>query len=343
MDIMLWLLVGANWYYTIWLLILIVYFSFLIISLKNYWKYSRFLLKKYWFCLIGWEFNNWKTRLLTQIGDTAIEKNKFVISNYYYWKAFLNFSSVNDLRLLINDLLYLWEYQNHTDNEIKEIYKNYGNWFLKEIEKKRKEFRKKYKYIPYNNKYVCNFVLLWDEFHQYFYSRDALVNFKWDNKDFLTTLHQVRHYNVFCALATQDLEDLDLKFRKLASYEIDTVQKWNLLFWFNLFRYKAKRSEDDKQFLKINRLPILKINNYSVNIILWNIERKLNIIINKYWFIKKLFKKNIEFKKFNELQFKTKFNVNIKHSIYKENELFEKLNDFFKENNKDYLKYVDIV
>lgn len=343
MEFLLWLLIWKNWYITIWVLIVLVYMSFLIISLKNYWKYSRFLLKKYWFCLIGWAFNDWKTRLLSQIWDTAYENKKFILSNFYYWKSFLNFSSVNDLRLLINDLLFLWEYQNHSDSEIIEIYKNYWKDFLKEEQKKRKEFRKKYKYIPYNNKYVCNFVMLWDEFHQYFYSRDALINFKWENKDFLTTLHQVRHYNVFCALATQDLEDLDLKFRKLASYEIDTLQKGNFLFGFNLFRYKAKRNDDEKAFNKINRLPILKINTYSINIFLWLWEKRLNYIINKYKFLKYFFKRNIEFKRFNELQFKTKFNVNINHSIYKQEDLFVKLNDFFKEKWKDYIKYLDIV
>ena len=50
-----------------------------------------------------------------------------------------------------------------------------------------------------------------------------------------------------------------------------------------------------------------------------------------------------EILRLNELQFKTKFNVNINHSIYKQEDLFIKLNDFFKEKWKDYIKYLDIV
>jgi len=82
---------------------------------------------------------------------------------------------------------------------------------------------KKFKHIPYGGIH-CNFILQGDEFHQYLYSRNSISNFSGEKGDrLLQTMHQVRHYNTLCMLATQDLDDLDLKLRRLASYEIDTL------------------------------------------------------------------------------------------------------------------------
>lgn len=328
---------GRSSYYYITIIIFILFLILLLLSLKNYWKYSKFLLSKFGYILIWWKFNNWKTRLLAQIWETAIKFNKFVISNFYYWKAFLNFSSKKDFLLLVSDLLFLWELQNYNDEEFNLYYKNYPEEWRKAMLNKRKEFRKKFKYIPFNW-YVCNFILLGDEFHQYFTNREAMSNFTGENKRFLTSLHQVRHFNTLMALATQDIEDLDLKFRKLASYEIDTLHYWNLFFGYNLYKYNHKRNENDKEFSKINKLPIIKLNNYSINILYKKIEKWLN---NKR-FIKAITKEKIEFKRLNELPFNTKFNVDVSISIYEEGDLFIKLNEFFKQDFKNSDKYLNI-
>jgi hypothetical protein len=310
---------------------------YVLLWLINYGKYSRFLMTKFWYVLIWWKFASWKTRLLSQIWKTAFENKKFVISNFYLGYSFLNFSSKKDFLFLVNDLLFLGEIQNYSDEDFLLYYKNYWKDFINEWLKRRKEFRKKYKYIPCNW-YVCNFVVLCDEFHQYFSNREHMVNFSWENKEFLTSLHQVRHFNTLMVLATQDIEDLDLKFRKLASYEIDTLQFWNLIFWFNIFRYNHKRNEDEKNFDAINKLPILRFNSYSINFIIKSFEKKLNSIK----FLTRLLKRKISFRKFNTLPFDTKFNVNVAVSIYKEWDLFVKLNDFFKKQYKNQDDYLNI-
>lgn len=260
---------------------------------------------------------------------TAYNFWKFIISNYYFWKSFLNFSSKKDFALLVNDLLFLWEVQNFSDDDFLKYYENYPKEFIKKELQKRKDFKKKYKYIP-TNWFVCNFMVLCDEFHQYFHNREHMSNFSWENKDFLTTLHQVRHYNTLMVLSTQDIGDLDLKFRKLASYEIETKQYWNLLFWFDLFTYHHKRNEEEKQFSKINKLPILKINWYFLNIIFKNIKKKFDFkfLNNIYNYIFMKVEKN-------NLPFNTKFNVNVTQNIYNEWDLYIKLNNFFKENQKN--------
>jgi hypothetical protein len=64
-----------------------------------------------------------------------------------------------------------------------------------------------------------------------------------------------------------------------------------------MFNYTAKRTEDEKQFNKINKLPILKFNSYQINFIIKKFERFIN---NN--FIKKIFyKKRVKFKELKKL------------------------------------------
>ena len=141
---------------------------------------------------------------------------------------------------------------------------------------------KKYKYIPTNTGRHANFLLQGDEFHQYLYSRNSISNFAGEvGEKLLQTMHQVRHYNTLCTLATQDIDDLDLKLRRLAAYEIDTTNKWGLFFGYNFFHYilnhrKTEKSENEREFKKINRFPVLFFNGYSINYIIEDLERIIN-------------------------------------------------------------------
>ena len=173
-----------------------------------------------------------------------------------------------------------------------------------------------------------------------------MSNFSGERGDrLLQTMHQVRHYNTLCVLATQDLDDLDVKLRKLASYEIDTLNYIGLFFGYNFFRYllnkrKTQAEDDKREYRKINKFPILFFNTYSVNFIIDDFEKFANAK-KKYavnWWNKRL-KKNVIFKpwsfhRFKSLDFESKFNVKLEKSIYEKGDLFKKLNAHYKEKEK---------
>jgi len=253
----------------------------------------------------------------------------------------LKFSSFDDFANVLDDLLLLGEYQNFTDKEAEEIEKDFPSYFSGED---RKIFEK-YPHIPGQGK-NCNFLLEGDEFHQYLYSRNSMSNFSGERGErLLQTMHQVRHYNTLCALATQDLDDLDLKLRRLASYEIDTLNYWGIFFGYNFFHYilnkrKTKEEDDQREYRIINKFPVLFFNTYSFNYLIEDYERiynelmmyvfrKANKILRKNWIWK--FR---TFERKKELDFQSKFNVKLEKSIYKKGDLFRKLNKFYREKKK---------
>jgi len=305
--------------------------------------YGRYLYTKTGYILIGWKFDNGKTRLLAQFAqDTHLVPHTFIISNFFNAYSFLSWSSFDDFCNILDDLLLLWEYQNFNMQEAEKIEQKFPNYFS---EGERKML-KKFKHIPYGGIH-CNFILQGDEFHQYLYSRNSISNFSGEKGDrLLQTMHQVRHYNTLCMLATQDLDDLDLKLRRLASYEIDTLNYFWLFFGYNFFRYELNKrqtqKEDDKrQYRKINRFPILFFNSYSLNFVIDDIEKIVNRLrIYVWWKINKRFWKNVLYKKFvlqrlKSLDFESKFNVKLQKDIYNKGDLFIKLNDFYKKNWQD--------
>lgn len=163
--------------------------------------------------LIGGLFNAGKTRLLTKFAE-SVRNRAFVCANFFYGHNFCPWSSKADLSRLLDDLLFLGEMQNFSKDERKAIRSQFPNF---PTEKAISEFKKKYKHIDVDTGYHYDFFVPGDEFHQYFINRDAMQNFTGEmGKRFNQTLHQVRHFNVLCALATQEIENLDLKFRQLA-------------------------------------------------------------------------------------------------------------------------------
>lgn len=175
-------------------------------------------------------------------------------------------------------MLLLGEYQNFTSEEAKRIEEKFPDYFSED----ERNALKKYKWIPSGGKNHCDFILEGDEFHQYLYSRNSMSNFSGERGDkLLQTMHQVRHYNLLCILATQDLDDLDNKLRKLASYEIEANNYFGLWFGYDFFRYelnkrKTQKEDDKREFRRINSFPILFFNGYSLNFAIDDSERILN-------------------------------------------------------------------
>lgn len=374
-------LVVKHYIITSIIVFVLIYFLFLSEN-KNF--YSR-IIKNKWYTIIWGLFNNWKTQILTIFWKKAKELWFFVISNFYNWYSFLNFSSKKDLQNLLSDLLILWEYQNFNDEEFKKIYND------KEVYKDKyneRNYIKKFKYIP-NNGYHSKFLFLGDEFHIYFDSRESLWNFKeiklkikkWEEieeekkedifekeaKKLSITMHQIRHFNTSFILASQKIGHIDNRIRELATYEIETNNK-KILRKYDLYRwYKEIRNEKEKNFDKINKVPIFKFNPYEINFLI----KKFEIFLNKIIYSKNykiiiwilililfIFTKNVYLLfflilyivisttikwKISEINIKyrmalldynTKYNVNPYYNIYKKWDIFRKLNDYYKKNNK---------
>lgn len=312
-------------------------FIFLLIFKKNYSKANAFLAYKTGMIILDGLFNAWKTRLMTTLAKERKARQTFVLSNFWNWYTNIFWSSLLDLQNLLEDLLLLWEFQNFTDEDIKRMYMPMKNNIYKEKMEIRKNIKKQYKNIPFDW-YFCNFLILWDEFQNYFYNREAMRNFTGDKKRFLTLLHQVRHFNSLLIFWTQNASELDVKFRKLSSLYVNTFEKLNnLIYWYNVYSFTIDRDNnlDIDKAKKYNKVPIFKLNKYALNNFIWKyllFVNRLNYFHDK---INTLFKKDIFWKRninfrFDALKFHTKFNVNPEYSIYTKWDLFKYLDNYFK-------------
>lgn len=322
-------------YFLFFSIVWIIIFSFLLKKNRTVWL--NVVLWTYGFVLIWWLFAKGKTRMLSMIAYLwkTFKKETFIISNYDNGYSDLFYSSLEDFINILNDLIYLWDYQNFSNSERKEILNKFPDYFG---QNDYESFKKKYKYIPTNG-YHNNFLLLGDEFHQYFYNTDSAFFWTEKWKILLQTLHQIRHYNTFCVLATQELDELALKFRKLASYEIETETIAGGLM-FNSYIYERNRKNkyssettEEKEYRKINKKPIYFLNWFLINKIIFKLNKFWIWFITKFYWYKGEFFRII--KPLNVLNFKSKFNVKVNINTYVPWSLFEKINLYYKKNNKN--------
>lgn len=338
-------IIKIYWLYIFILILIIIFFK----VKTDYRKSNEFLKSKTWFIVIDWKFETGKTRFLAQLAQDSKEKGIFVLSNFYNWYNFIKWNSLEDLKNLLYDVWLLGEYQNFTDQDLKNIYYQDSKETYKQKLIERKNIRKKYKNIPYNW-YHNRFAILWDEFQNYFFNRWAMWNFSWENKNLLKLFHQVRHFNSLCVLATQESDELDVKFRRLSTYYINTWEKMDwMLYYYNVYQFLTDKENNlnlEKAY-KFTKMPVYKINYYALNNIIKSIEYKLNSL-NKYHdkinsFLKfELFADRIiKYRFANELIFHTKYNVDPDVNTYKSWDLFVALNNFYKNKTKYHLTNVN--
>lgn len=316
------------------LLVFVIYAKIL----KNEKYYKNGFLKKDTVYLIGGAMWDGKTRLMTKISKEIKEQDNYsiVYSNYYNWYSDLFFSSFGDFDKIQRDIQFLWINLNFDWDEKDKILKNFKNYFAEDLEYLEKNKNKIKEIKKILNWKKLSIIWLWDEFHLYLYGRQFMSNFKWEEgKKRLERLHQTRHSNQLLILATQDTDSLDLDIRQIADKEIE-VKEWLgwLFFWFNLYKYKNSKYqnwENKNIFTKINLLPFYFFNWYN----LFKFFKKIIQIINNNWkkilnLINQRFNKNyifdeIEkkpFEKYN-LDFLSKYNVNISLNIYEEWKIFD--------------------
>lgn len=298
----------------------VILFIFFFIKSKE--KYKKSFLKKH--CIYNIWGKPWsgKTRIMSTImRDISLyNSNTFCISNFFNWYSSFFFSSKNDFFYIQRDIAILSLYLNFDISEKIEIQKKFPRYFEipKDLEKKLKKIKELYKWS-------VNFVTMVDEAHLYFYNRNFMKNFAWENGgELLSLIHQTRHSNQLLILATQDTDSLDLDFRTIAEKEIEVkTYLWWIFYWFNTFSYLSEkyRGETEKKFKKHREF------NFFFNwYLFFLLNEKINFALNKICKklkIKKEFKKNF----FQKLDYNTKFNVNSWIDIYQEWDIFNFLLD----------------
>lgn len=331
-----WILLYINlhfiWFCWIWI------FLYYVWILYQWSKDNMFLVSNDWFIILDWKFWNWKTRFMVNIQKDA--KNYIIISNFFSWYTDIRFNSMDDLINLLTDIEKLSMYQNYSIEELNIVYKQESLHILNEKKSIRLNIKNKYKNIP-SDWYYTKFLWTCDEFQNLFFSRNSLSNFSWWNKILLQLLHQVRHMNSLFIFATQNADELDIKFRRLATFYVNTWSKFKWwVFWYNVYFFKNNanwRKLEDDDLQKINKAPIIKINKYKLNNIIIKINLWFLWLKRKYWF-EKLYKINY---KFDELNFSSKFNCCPDNSIYKPWDIYIYLDKFYKKEKlkKDLTKY----
>ena len=306
----------ANIFFALW----VIFFIFFLIKSKE--RYKKSFLKKH--CVYNIWGKPWsgKTRIISTImRDISLyNNNTFCISNYMNWYSSIFFSSKNDFFYIQRDIAILSLYLNFTEDEKIEIQKKFPKYFKisKDLEKKLKKIKEKYKWN-------VNFITTVDEAHLYFYNRNFMKNFAWENwAELLSLIHQTRHSNQLLILATQDTDSLDLDFRTIAEKEIEVKSYIGWIFYgFNTFSYLSEkyRWETEKKYKKNKEFNFF-FNSYIFFVLNEKINEFLNKIFKKMK-IKKEFSKNL----FKKLDYNTKFNVNININIYKEWQIFDFLLD----------------
>jgi hypothetical protein len=299
--------------------LMIVYFA--IDFQKKFETSSAFIGLQKWYVILDGKFERGKTRFLTLMSRDAREKNMFVLCNFYNKYEDIRWSSIPDLINLLSDLWLLGECQNHTEDDIKLMYAKEWKARVKEKLDQIRKIKRRYKSIPYNG-FFSRFFIAGDEMQNIFYNRESMTNFTGDKKPLLKLLHQIRHYNGLAAFALTDVSEIDIKFRKIASFYISFTEFMSDLFIkYIVYRFDVDKENnfDMEKATKVTRVPVVKFNGYQAN-----------KIINK---IEQFIKKRIKFR-FQELGFFSKFNADPDHSCYTPWYLFEYLNTYYKTNKK---------
>jgi len=179
-----------------------------------------------WFYIVMWEFGSWKTQNITKYLKVYNPKKEINISNYYNWYSQFQISNHTDLINILSDIYDYHQYIN--------LYKYREKLFthkqnrLPEYLKWAKLFHEKY----WNNlQKNLKFNIALDEASIYFNPRDFKNNFGWENVKLLDFIYQPRKLNLLFLVVVQNPLELDVKFRRLASYYRKYYKWFRLIRW----------------------------------------------------------------------------------------------------------------
>lgn len=190
-------------------LFLIVSWISIVIWLLAYYVFKK---TKFWFYIVMWEFWSWKTQNTTAYLKYYKKWTEINITNYYTWYTHFQVSSHNDLINVLNDIYDYHQYINLYDDRNKLF--THKKFLLPDYEKKALDFRSKYWIL----KKWLKFNIVLDECSIYFNPRNFVKNFSWKNEQLLDFIYQPRKLNVLMFCVVQSPMELDVKFRRLATY-----------------------------------------------------------------------------------------------------------------------------
>lgn len=187
---------------------------------------------KFWFFIVMWEFWAGKTQNTTAYMKYKDPNTEINIANYYTGYNDHQLSSHKDLINVLNDIYDYHKAINLWDNR-KKLFKFKSKEELEEYEKKALDFRKTYWLLDKDLKF--NIVL--DECSIYFNPRDFKINFAWENKKLLDFIYQPRKLNVLMFTVVQSPMELDVKFRRLATYYRKYYTGLKFYRWYKDFTF----------------------------------------------------------------------------------------------------------
>lgn len=202
-----------------------------IISFFGFFSYFVFKQTKYWFYVTMGEFWAWKTQNTTAYLKAYKEGKEINITNYYTGYTHFQISSHRDLINILNDIYDYHQYVNLYDNRRK-LY-THKPTLLADYELDADQFRTKYPNLKKNLKF--NIVL--DEASIYFNPRMFKENFWGENKKLLDFIYQPRKLNLLFFCVVQSPMELDVKFRRLATYYRKYYKGLKFYRWYKDFYF----------------------------------------------------------------------------------------------------------
>ena len=179
-----------------------------------------------WFYIVMWEFGSWKTQNITKYLKVYNPKKEINISNYYNWYSQFQISNHTDLINILSDIYDYHQYINLYEYRDK-LYTHKQNRLPKYLEWARLFHEKYWSNLQKNIKF--NIAL--DEASIYFNPRDFKNNFWWENVKLLDFIYQPRKLNLLFLVVVQNPLELDVKFRRLASYYRKYYKWFRIIRW----------------------------------------------------------------------------------------------------------------
>jgi hypothetical protein len=252
-----------------------------------------------WFYIVMWEFWSWKTQNITKYLKMYNPKKEINISNYYNWYSQFQISNHVDLINILSDIyeyhqyINLYEYREKLYTHKKSKLYNYEQW--------ARLFHETY---WTNLKKNIKFNIALDEASIYFNPRDFAKNFTWENAKLLDFIYQPRKLNLLFLVVVQSPLELDVKFRRLASYYRKYYKGFRIIRWHKDFFFPNPEEMDFEKadvvgkWINFNFYPFFPKYDYNTKELIkpWeSIYRKWDLL--KY--ISENFKENKRGKKFS--------------------------------------------
>lgn len=177
------------------------------------------------FYIVMGEFGSGKTQNTTKYLKLYKPEKEINISNYYTWYTHFQLSNHQDIINILSDIYDYHQYNNLYEYREK-LYKHKSQ-LLPEYEKNAKIFKEKY----WELKKSIKFNIALDEASIYFNPRDFAKNFAWENAKLLDFIYQPRKLNLLFLVVVQNPLELDVKFRRLASYYRKYYKWFRIIRW----------------------------------------------------------------------------------------------------------------